>query len=503
MIQQDTDNQSSNNARVQEFFRSALALKPAGSRSYSAAVTDFSAALVRHAIAAEAVSESVLIDWITARWSRGRSLNTSLNYLDCLRSLYATAAKAGLTDRGDAIDAAFRAVRPMLRSAMQKASADSAADVSVVNKLLTFSHKEPSSDPDERLSEDILHQLLMHPTSAPDAPAPDSLLTHIALLRQDARPEFGADILEHYRSSRRRYALPLRQPELTPRQLHKALTDRIRATLTANGISILGPTASVEDTVAALRLTAALHLNFHASRAVSALRWANAALLLPLPVAAEAADEADAAEVNAAIAAMLDRGARRWYALRLRRNADYEDITRRLAANASSIATPELFYPCREIAKRIGRRLVYRNQPLINDVVFMRSRRSDLRAILAALDDLAWAYTTRNPDGTVAAAVISQAQMDAFQNTIGIFTEDMEVFPLGTLTPMEGEPVAVIGGTLIGRRGRFDTTVRGPHGTVLYRLLLPGNNGVEWRATLTPRLVRQLAPSNPNNQVIN
>ena len=495
MTEQSTDNQSTNAMRVHEFFRSALALKPSLSRSYSAAVTDFSAALVRHAIAVEAVTEAVLIDWITARWARGRSLSTSLNYLDCLRSLYATAAKAGLTDAGEVIEAAFSTVRPLLRQAMQKASADSAADTSVASKLLAFSHKEPSSDAEDRLSEDILHLLLLQPTGAPDGPRPDNVMAHVAQLRQGAQLQYGADTLEHYRNARRRYALPLQQPELTPRQLHKMLSDKLRTALSANSLAILEPSASVEDTIAALRLTAALHLNIRASRALAATRWPNAESFLPLPVTAPDSDPATTADVDAAIAALLDRGASRWYALRIRRGADYEEITRCLLRHSTDFRTPELFYPCHEIARRIGHRLVYQNRPLINDVVFMRCRQSELRAILTALKDLAWAYTTRNPDGTAAAAVIAQSQMNAFQNTIGIFTEDMEVFPLGTLIPREGEPVAVIGGTLIGRQGRFDATVHCPDGTVLYRLLLPGNNGVEWRATLSPRLVRQLSPN--------
>ena len=96
--------------------------------------------------------------------------------------------------------------------------------------------------------------------------------------------------------------------------------------------------------------------------------------------------------------------------------------------------------------------------------------------------------------------------MNAFQLAIGVFTEETRVAPLGTIAPRPGQKVIILGGPLAGHTATFiktrpsrkkgkiptediETADALPLDRVLYRLTLPGLNGIEWEADLDPRLL--------------
>ena len=210
--------------------------------------------------------------------------------------------------------------------------------------------------------------------------------------------------------------------------------------------------------------------------------------------------------------------------MRLRRKSDYAEITRRLADIAADPAEPirldATFYPMTEIARRTAKGIQHNQEPLLPDILFFRARLTQLQPLFRRIGDLAWCYkdASRRDRGY---APIPDAQMHAFQLAIGIFTPDTDIRPLGTLTPRPGQPVLVIGGPFAGRPGRFlatlpsspapsraaadpatsraaadpapNTTALSPDATypepILYRLILPGDNGIEWEATIDPRLI--------------
>ena len=147
-------------------------------------------------------------------------------------------------------------------------------------------------------------------------------------------------------------------------------------------------------------------------------------------------------------------------------------------------------------------------EALIPDILFVRTRVSRLQPLLARVSDLAWCYRTTSERGY---ARIPDCEMQAFQLAIGIFTPETDVRPLGTVPPRPGQQVVVIGGPFAGRSGRYLSTVtpitqnaysdsdtkntqNNPEAAssslpVLYRLILPADNGIEWEADLDPRLV--------------
>lgn len=168
---------------------------------------------------------------------------------------------------------------------------------------------------------------------------------------------------------------------------------------------------------------------------------------------------------------------------------------------------PEIFYPCEEIARRIGKKLVYCNKPLISDVAFFRCRATDIRPLFSRIGDMAWCY--RGCGGSQY-AVIPAGAMARFQEAIGMFTSDYQLSPIGSLTPKIGERVVIIGGVFAGRDGfieKISTNTAslgaaeanasrtapntGNASSTIYRILLPDSTGFEWRVDLDSRLVRR------------
>ncbi len=197
--------------------------------------------------------------------------------------------------------------------------------------------------------------------------------------------------------------------------------------------------------------------------------------------------DSDAMEMRATVARVITDDPLQWFVMRLRPASGFSSLRQRLASIPSGNHAPTLFYPCEEIATRIGRRLVWRDRPVIPDIVFFRSRRSHVRPLFREIGDLAWCYTTGR-SGTYAA--IPDTEMQRFQQAIGRFTPQSEIFPAGTLAPAPGDTVEIIGGIFAGRHAEVVKTATKPSGVTIYRLILPDNKGIEWRIDVDARLLQ-------------
>lgn len=457
-----------------EFFGQTVTKDDSVSRTYQAAASNFGLFVEANGLDATHLSETDIFNWIISMWASGIKPSTSVLYHDILSSLYSSAYREGLIQQKPN----FTSTRKALQGSELRLFPDIRK---TAERTRIFFRKQSAETPEARMYEDILRLTLIEPhTSTADA----------AALTRDSHLANAQEIADKYCDARRKYIFPLKQSEMTKLQLSRHISSRINAILRANALDILGKEADTTDTVAALRFIVALNGGALASAAISAT--ACSALLSYCMPFISGDESAENNAIDSMIAEYLNDNQSRWYAMRLRHNVDFGDITKRLEQCRDAVHTPELFYPCQEIAKRIGRRLVYREHPLISDVVFFRSRPSDLTLLFNQISDLAWGYSSRQTDGTFSYSVISRTEMEKFQNAIGIFTPDVNVFPIGTLTPAEGEPVIVIGGPLAGHTGQFDAVTNDKDGSILYRLILPGNNGIEWRASLKPILVKQL-----------
>ena len=168
----------------------------------------------------------------------------------------------------------------------------------------------------------------------------------------------------------------------------------------------------------------------------------------------------------------------RWYPMKLRPRVDFKTMTDRVAQAVNRGASIEFFYPYDEIKKRIGKKLVTESVPVIKDIVFFRARVTDIFPLFCKIGDIAWCYTTTGKPGGDYAA-IPRHQFERFQETIGQFTSDYEVAPIGGFEPEEGERVVVLSGLLADRE--FDISKIEDGDNTVFQLRMIGDNGIQWR----------------------
>lgn len=179
-----------------------------------------------------------------------------------------------------------------------------------------------------------------------------------------------------------------------------------------------------------------------------------------------------------------------WFAMRLRPGAKFEDIVTRFSSLDKEMRLPELFYPVKEIAKQIGRKVVWKDKPVINGVIFFRYRRSDIYPLFTQLYDLAWCY--RNPGNRPGnyASIPSKA-MDEFRDAIGFLTPDFELAPQGEMELKPGDEVVIVDGNYLNERARilkkptFDSD-----GNKIFRVTLLNSNG-RWDIGIDARLLKK------------
>ncbi len=204
----------------------------------------------------------------------------------------------------------------------------------------------------------------------------------------------------------------------------------------------------------------------------------------------------------------------RWYAMQLRPGVRFTDLTRRiellrttspLTLNSSPLAEGlELFYPSEEISRLIGKKIVTRQRPFIHSVVFFRAKLTDIGRLFSKIGDLAWCYRQSARPGAPYAD-ISDRQFQLFQQTIARFTPDYEVAATGDLALRAGDRVEILGGLFQGQQAivesrlpsrpkdsaeaKTENAVPASPG-VIYRLNIVGDNGIDWRISVDPRLLK-------------
>lgn len=210
-----------------------------------------------------------------------------------------------------------------------------------------------------------------------------------------------------------------------------------------------------------------------------------------------------------------------WYALRLRQGITPEELLSRLKSGpATQDRNPDnYFYPTHRVAHRTPTGVHHTTEPLLPGVIFLRLRSTELTPLLREIGDIAWIYRdpARRDSGY---SPIPDRQMNAFQLAIGVFTDETRVAPLGTIAPRPGQRILILGGPLAGHTATFVKGIKDPRGiknekpnnkkgvennavesgnstaqsmdSVLYRLILPGLNGIEWEADLDPRILQLL-----------
>lgn len=160
----------------------------------------------------------------------------------------------------------------------------------------------------------------------------------------------------------------------------------------------------------------------------------------------------EVADITCRVADHINPRRTAWYAMKLRAGVNPTAISRHLHASGRDALVEEYFYPCREIARRTGKKLTFGSKPYIPDILFFKALGRNLAALFTDIGHMAWCYRHVNASGSEYAS-IPDASMRRFQNAIGLFTPDLTpvVNPSAGFAP--GTPVSITAGPLAGLVG--------------------------------------------------
>lgn len=426
-------------------------------------------------------------EWLINLWLTGHSFRTSLSYFNALsgivkRAGIASAWVASLTSPKavpqDVTKNGLSILRARLKSDGESLWA-SGPDIDGLTKFRDLL-RSVSLTPDAAL--DIL-RLSMVNGAMP--------LAEVAALRSDDLAAMSAqsrEIAIRHLDPRRKYVFNLSQSRLTPRQLQRYTSALVTSLLLKSSIPVFD---TPDHTVAAYWALAALRCGISGGDVNAVLGPQAPGIEILGLTPPSGVSDAEKADINALVADAFVACQAKWYVMKLRPRVKFTDIVARLDLLDDSIPRPSMFYPCEEIMKRVGRKLVSVTKPVIPDIVFFKSRENEIRYIFSLIGDLAWCYTISGRPGDAYASV-PDAAFRMFQKTIGQFTSDYQVAPLGTLPLQVNDRVVVVGGIFEGETGRIDKIQAcSAEASTLYRLYITKDNGIEWRLTLPRPLLRK------------
>lgn len=498
---QESDNQYLPLAQALENLRFSLDSIPEGptAERYSRALTLFASFLGRFLSPVEAPSDadtadeaeeedpsfvpvadipcwrdSIVADWMVDLWLSGTPLKTAILYLDIISSLFGSAVKEGLC----APTKAFSRVKAALKSSGESLWSKGIDD-EVFSRALLLTKSAPCLKGATAVAADLLlYSLITGGTPVMEV----AMLTRGGV---SPDPEAQAIATRRLDGSRRQYVFPLQQSEKSRRQVSLAVQRLLSDLFRSRGLPVAD---NVADTVESLWAYAALRCGASASEVVAIRGHVPAGI--PVLALAESRDVSPARRtgIDSQVASVFLVNPLGWYAMSMRPGVRYSTLDSRIKAQQASLPPVTLFYPCEEISRIIKKKVVLRSRPFISAVVFFRTRPTDIVRIFSRIGDLAWCYTTTGRPGAPYAR-IARVQFERFQQTIARFTPDYEVADTGALPLRENDRVKVVGGIFSGKQGEFKNVAK-EEDNVVYRIQFVGDNGIDWRVSIDPRLIQ-------------
>lgn len=177
-----------------------------------------------------------------------------------------------------------------------------------------------------------------------------------------------------------------------------------------------------------------------------------------------------------------------WFAMRLRPGVSYDMLLQRFHNLNDSVKMPELFYPSEEIAIQMGRKIVWKGKPMIHNVVFFKTGRSEVYPLFTHLYDLAWCYR-RPGKGMRKYAAIPDKAMEDFKLALGILGPEFEVVPAGEMVLKPGDEVVIVSGDYARQHGKILKSAPDDNGHKIYRVTLLNSAG-RWDIGIDARLLK-------------
>lgn len=468
-----TDNQDIFLTDIIREFRSVIGTVGASARkSYNKALSSLEGFTRDFSLQYEPFTTRLVADWMINMRLNGNTFHTIALYLNAISSLSSKLIlPSTLPD--------FTLLRTSLKN-ISEGKTDDAATVIKKKNFIQQPSKQEADIPAEIL-------LALHKTAV--IAGGISLEAAARLQRKDLPtiPSSIAELTAQFADPRRQYLFPLNQSAYTPRQLAHKLSEAFEKSTNPKIRQLPSPAEAWFKLALKLGATPSEVIDVLKRNPLPGKPESDLFILLKeLPAddyLTKQEEKTETAKIlKERVAEVVTDDPLRWYAMHLRQGIKPDRVAER-------ISLPETFYPTHPVAKRTPQGIHHSTEPLMPGIIFFRSRESQIQDIFRRIGDIAWCY--RDPGlRNHGYATIPDVQMQAFQLAIGIFTEETRVAPLGTIAPRPGQKVIIIGGPLSGYTAKFQKIKKAADpAPVLYRLSIPGTNGIEWEADLDPRIL--------------
>ena len=463
-----------------DFFRSRLSgLSAETASKYSRTISDLDCFLTGHRLSLSDLSPAMVADWAAELFRQGLAVNTVVRHLNILSALIKWAVKKNMIAPQDSsrILAKFLTDKKIQHS---KSNIQNSPGSLVVknSKFLLVLREILKKQSDFDVYEDLLLFSLVNGALP---------LEEVAMIKKGDTDKYNNEvsrlIIARNQIPRREYVFDLRQSYATPRQIRSAIAEGLKPLWEKIEIPV---NADPHDAVRSLWAACAMSGGATASEALGRLQGPAPYSLPEFCIPAD--DIPDIRLWDNAVQSMITHELPVWYAMHLRKGVDFDDLRKEIADRVRPI--PELFYPSETVRRRVGNRTIVEEHPFISRTAFFKSRQENILPMFALIGDKAWCYRVTNTPGAPYAA-ISTRDMRRFQAAIGVFTPDIEIHPLGELTPRPGESVIIIKAGFENREGEVEEVIS-DGATTLFRIKLSTDQGYEWRMDLDARQIQPL-----------
>lgn len=459
-----------------KFFGSRVdTFKDESRKSFRKALLSFRRFVYSYYLYDSPFNEELVIDWYVYLRLKGITSSKAYYYIDKLGNLYSAAVKKfGLKDEG-----LFRQLRQKIKESEKEKTATLPFTLSSVPAVLSFIN-DKSDYSQTSLGFDLMMFSLLNGAL--------SVRELVRLKKEDAdslNPE-SKKIAKKYIGSRRKYIFPLDQGKLTSKQCEEMAAQLLRKEL--EEIRITGYD-NIDDTILLIWICLALQGGVPVSGIVSALVKIPSCLSFMKLSLCPGDSGLERESVISKVSSFISGEREKWFAMRLRPYVRYEELISRMAGKEVRDLLPELFYPCDEIAKRIGKKLIWKEQPVIRDIVFFKMNPGNILPMFRHIWDLAWCY--RENSGKGGYAEIRPEAMEEFQKAIGFFSPEFEVAPAGKMPLKPGDKVVIIGGDYKDQKAKILSKETTGDSDTVYRLQLLDSFG-RWFIGMDARLLRHV-----------
>lgn len=175
----------------------------------------------------------------------------------------------------------------------------------------------------------------------------------------------------------------------------------------------------------------------------------------------------DCLDIKTKVAEMIMPSRQRWFAMKLHRGVTFDNVDSSLKNDSVTTGKiAQLFYPTREVSRRVDKKIVKESQPYIPDVVFFKTQPWVVANVDTLLHrkSLGWVYrSVKQPRGEY--SIIDHHSMMLFQQAIGHFTDDMKVELISHPHVDKGRQVRITGGIMAGFCGTIEDIKPGSNDT--------------------------------------